>query len=139
MPTETSCPLCQTPRAPGAKRCACNYTFEYDAPAKLRWRQPAKPDQLRGIVVGFALAAAVLAGWFASGIERRQAPSAGIAWMLAAFGVFTIAGGMFGWRWFLGSRRARLPRLLFGSNGVRVFYGVLGGALAGAGISLALT
>jgi len=138
MPSETICPLCQTPRLRGATRCVCNYTFEFDTPARRSSGPSAKASQLQAIVLVCALAAGALAGMFAGDIEPRQAPSAGIAWMLVAFGVFTIAGGMFGWSWFLGSRRARLPRFLFGKDGVRIFYGVLGGALAGAGIALAL-
>ena len=137
--TEPVCPLCQTPRPRGAKRCICNYTFEYETPprhsfGRLR-RSTANVDV---IVLIVAVGAGMIAALLANGIDRRTVPEGAALWVMIAIGLFAVAGGAFGWRWFLASSRARWPRLLFGTDGARVFYGVLGGALAGGGIALVL-
>lgn len=133
------CPLCQAPRPRGANRCICNYTFEYESASRPSvGRVPSSAPRVDAMVLIVAVAAAVIAGWLASGIDRRTAPSDPVMWFLVAAGLFSVAGGAFGWRWFLASRRARWARWLFGTEGARVFYGVVGGALAGAGIALVL-
>ena len=46
----------------------------------------------------------------------------------AAVGVFTICGAVFDWDFFMENRRARLFVWMFGRNGARVFYALLGSA-----------
>lgn len=57
-----------------------------------------------------------------------------IGLLLVAAGAFSMAGAYFDWEWFMMSRRARLMVMIFGRNGARIFYGLLGGAIAVAGI-----
>ncbi len=45
---------------------------------------------------------------------------------LILVGLFTIAGAVFNWDWFMGHWKARLFVHLFGRNGARCFYGILG-------------
>jgi hypothetical protein len=49
-----------------------------------------------------------------------------LACVLFASGVFTIAGAVLNWDWFMNSRRAWIFVKLFGRNGARVVYGVFG-------------
>ena len=137
--TEPVCPLCQTPRPRRAKRCVCNYTFEYEAPPRQTFgRLRGSSARIDVIVLVVAAGAGLIAALLAGGIDRRTVPEGAVVWVMIAIGVFAVAGGAFGWRWFLASSRARWPRLLFGTEGARVFYGVLGGVLAGGGIALVL-
>ena len=139
MTTETICPLCQTPRPRGAKRCLCNYTFEYAAPMRQNLGGGSRVGaQVGSLVLVVAVGAGMIAALLARGLERHQVPDATVAWIMIAIGAFAVPGGAFGWRWFLASSRARWPRLLLGTDGARMFYGVLGGALAGGGIALVL-
>lgn len=64
----------------------------------------------------------------------RDANIAGFIVILC--GLFSAAGGLFGWEWFLNNRKARLWVNLLGRNGARGFYVVLGVALAGFGSAL---
>ena len=131
--------MCQTPRPRGAKRCVCNYTFEYEAPPRQSFgRLRGSSARIDVIVLVVAAGAGLIAALLAGGIDRRTVPEGAVVWVMIAIGVFAVAGGAFGWRWFLASSRARWPRLLFGTEGARVFYGVLGGVLAGGGIALVL-
>jgi len=63
-----------------------------------------------------------------------------MGWLLVGAGVFSLAGALFNWQFFMNHRRARLVSKLLGQTGARLFYGVLGmvlailGALAAAGI-----
>lgn len=41
-------------------------------------------------------------------------------------GLFSMAGGIFNWEWYMTNRRARLFVRIFGRSGARVFYGILG-------------
>lgn len=52
-----------------------------------------------------------------------------MGWVVAAVGVFAILGAVMDWEWFMTHRRARVLVRLFGRNGARVFYGLLGTAL----------
>lgn len=131
--------MCQTPRPRRAKRCVCNYTFEYEAPPRQSFgRLRGSSARIDVIVLVVAAGAGLIAALLAGGIDRRTVPEGAVVWVMIAIGVFAVAGGAFGWRWFLASSRARWPRLLFGTEGARVFYGVLGGVLAGGGIALVL-
>jgi len=59
-----------------------------------------------------------------------------LPWILAAAGVFAIVGAAKDWDWFMNSRKAALWVRLFGRNGARVFYGVLGLAILGIAAGL---
>lgn len=60
--------------------------------------------------------------------------------LFLAAGLFSLAGAIFNWDWFIESRKAWLFRKLFGRTGTRIIYGVLGiviivmGGLVGFGI-----
>jgi hypothetical protein len=60
-----------------------------------------------------------------------------LPYIFIAAGLFSMAGGIFGWEWFLNSRKARLWVKLFGQGGARVFYVLLGLGIAGLGVGLA--
>lgn len=51
-----------------------------------------------------------------------------------AGGVFSLAGAIFNWDWFMNSRRARFFAKILGLNGARIFYAILGFFLIGLGI-----
>lgn len=61
-----------------------------------------------------------------------------IPWVLVAVGAFSILGAWQDWDWFMNSRKAQLWVRLFGRNGARVFYAILGVALSALGLLLAL-
>jgi Immunity protein 17 len=46
--------------------------------------------------------------------------------LMAAAGVFAVAGGIFDWEWFMNHRKARFLSRLITRTGARVFYIVLG-------------
>ena len=50
--------------------------------------------------------------------------------ILIAGGVFAVLGAALDWDFFMESRKARLFVGMFGRNGARAFYGVLGTGLA---------
>ena len=60
-----------------------------------------------------------------------------LAWILVGAGVFSISGALFDWDWFMNSRRAQLWLKLFGRQGTRIFYGVLGVAIVALGLMMA--
>jgi hypothetical protein len=137
---ETRCPLCDRPRAPGASRCICNYTFEYDSAPRARGgggggaRAAGAPIQ-GGILVlalGAGLAAAMLLGASIEGSPKR--PELGL--LLIGAGAFAVAGSFFAWGWFFGARKARLVTAVLGLAGARIVYALLGGGLAGAGVAM---
>lgn len=49
--------------------------------------------------------------------------------IIILIGLFTAAGGVFGWDWFLGHWKSRLFVEKFGSAGARVFYIIFGLAI----------
>ena len=53
--------------------------------------------------------------------------------ILILIGLFTVAGGVFDWDWFIGHWKARLFVKMFGHNGARIFYIVFGLTIAGVG------
>lgn len=55
--------------------------------------------------------------------------------LLVAAGLFSMAGGIFNWGWFMNSGRARLFVKLFSRTGARIFYVILGFVIAGAGVA----
>ncbi len=50
--------------------------------------------------------------------------------IIFSLGVFSIAGGVFNWDWFMNNRRARRFVNLIGRNSARIFYCILGAAFA---------
>ena len=46
--------------------------------------------------------------------------------LLVLVGLFSIAGSVFDWEWFMHSRKAKGVVRLLGRNGARVFYCLLG-------------
>jgi hypothetical protein len=52
-----------------------------------------------------------------------------IGLILVAAGIFSICGAAFDWDWFINSRKAQIFVAMFGRNGARVFYVILGLAI----------
>ncbi len=57
-------------------------------------------------------------------------------WFIIGAGLFSFAGGLFGWDWFLNSRKARFLVKIIGPMGARIFYMVLGLGIATLGVLL---
>ncbi len=58
--------------------------------------------------------------------------------ILMAAGVFSITGAALDWDFFINSRKARLFVSLFGRNGARIFYGLLGTVITVIGLLITL-
>ncbi|MEW6535052.1 MAG: immunity 17 family protein [Candidatus Auribacterota bacterium] len=58
--------------------------------------------------------------------------------ILVFAGLFSIAGAVFDWDWFMTHRKARLLVKLLTRNGARVFYAVLGVIISVIGILVML-
>jgi hypothetical protein len=132
-----TCPLCQVPRMRGANRCVCNYVFEYDAPA----RGPASGGRASAGLVPMLIGVAVAAGALALVLIGDQAETEGrgpLGLFLVVTGVFSVAGAVFDWSWFMSARRAQLIVTVLTRTGARVFYALAGGALAGVGVGLVI-
>ena len=54
--------------------------------------------------------------------------------ILVAAGSFSVAGAVLDWSFFMNSRKAAVFVSLFGRNGARIFYVVLGAALVVFGV-----
>ncbi|MBL9017750.1 MAG: hypothetical protein JNL83_26415 [Myxococcales bacterium] len=134
---ETFCPLCETPRPRGAKRCVCNYTFEYDRPMHAVLRRGGAAPRLDGLLLAVALVAGAVAFYLARNVAQPPRDSM-LPTILLAIGTFTLFGAFAAPRWFMGNRRARLVVWLVGSSGARVFYAALGGAFAGGAAGFVL-
>ena len=61
-----------------------------------------------------------------------------IGLLVAAAGLFAIAGAVFNWDFFMNNRKARLFVSLLGRNGARVVYVILGGIIITLGALIAL-
>ena len=114
--------------------CRCgNPLTESDAPDR------AAP---RAVTAGWAIVALLLvAGLIAVGVhglagEGRPVGRAWTPYLFIGAGLFSAAGGLRGWSWFMNSRKARFFTSILGETGARVFYALLGAALAGAGLGL---
>ena len=59
-------------------------------------------------------------------------------WFIVGAGVFAICGAWFDWDFFMNHRKARVFVRLFGRNGTRLFYGVLGTAILVLGVLLVM-
>ncbi len=46
--------------------------------------------------------------------------------VFAAVGLFSLMGAVMNWDWYFNNRRARGLVAIFGRNGARIFYGILG-------------
>ncbi len=57
-----------------------------------------------------------------------------MGWILMAAGAFAVCGAAYDWDFFMNSRRAWLFVKLFGRNGARIFYGLLGSTLVVLGV-----
>lgn len=63
-----------------------------------------------------------------------------MGWLLVVAGLFSIAGAVKDWDFFMNHHKAQFFIRLFGRQGTRIFYGILGtilsvlGLLAGLGI-----
>jgi hypothetical protein len=58
--------------------------------------------------------------------------------ILMAAGIFSISGAALDWDWFINSRKARLFVSLFGRNGARIFYGLLGTVITILGLLITI-
>jgi len=58
--------------------------------------------------------------------------------ILLAVGVFSFMGGAMDWEWFMANRKARPLAGIIGRTGARIFYGLLGLAMAIAGALVAV-
>ena len=47
-----------------------------------------------------------------------------------AAGIFSMAGAILNWNWFFNSRKAAFMVNMIGRTGARIFYGLLGAAIA---------
>jgi small neutral amino acid transporter SnatA (MarC family) len=59
-------------------------------------------------------------------------------WLLILGGLFSSAGGLFGWDWFLNDRKARFFVAILGRTGARAIYVVLGVLLIVLGLCMML-
>ena len=58
--------------------------------------------------------------------------------LLIGCGLFSLAGALKDWDWFMEHRKARFMCSLLGRKGARIFYGALGLAVCGGGIAFLL-
>ena len=59
-------------------------------------------------------------------------------WIFMAVGLYAITGALFDWNWFMLSRRGKWFVRIFGRDGARIFYFLMGIAFIGiGGLSLA--
>lgn len=49
--------------------------------------------------------------------------------LLVACGIFSLCGAFFDWDWFMNHRKAQFFNKIWGRQGTRIFYGILGTAL----------
>lgn len=61
-----------------------------------------------------------------------------IGLLLVAAGIFSVCGAVLDWDFFMNSRRAWLLVKILGRNGARVFYALLGAAIAVFGVLITL-
>ena len=61
-----------------------------------------------------------------------------MGWVIAAAGLFSVAGAALDWDWFMNHRKAQGLVRLMGRGGARAFYGLLGLTLAVVGVLMGL-
>ena len=129
-----TCPNCERVNPRGTKRCLCGYVFEFDTP-----NVPEASAGPRGGVSGTVALAGVGTAALTAILSHGRIPPAESAAVVGLFlglvGIFCIAGAACDWEFFMNDRRARLFVIVLGRTGARWFYSLLGGALAGAGVS----
>jgi len=57
-----------------------------------------------------------------------------LPWIVVGAGLFSNCGAAFDWDWFMESRKAQLWLKLFGRQGTRIFFGVLGLVMVTTGL-----
>jgi hypothetical protein len=129
------CPLCQTPRAPGATRCPCNYVFAYGAPVHAVAGPAVGHGKATMLLLAVAAVALVL-GLLGLRSNDDLAGHGNLGLLLMPVGAFTVCGALMNWAWFFNARKARFLVMIVGRIGARIFYAAVGGALVGAGIAL---
>ena len=60
------------------------------------------------------------------------------SFFLIILGLFAITGAAFDWNWFMNSKRAQVWLNIFGRQGTRLFYVILGLTISIFGILLAI-
>ena len=133
-PVEKACPLCGAPRPPRARRCVCNYVFEYERPSRPSLPARRVGSQQTSSILAIAIFAAGIA--LASMRVVGSEVHANLAFVLVPAGAFCLAGAYFNWSFFMASGRARRIRFFFGRTGARYFYALLGGAMLGGGAGI---
>lgn len=58
--------------------------------------------------------------------------------LIVAAGIFCVSGAVFDWNFFMNSSKAWIFVKLFGRNGARVFYVLLGGFIAVLGVLMTM-
>ena len=58
--------------------------------------------------------------------------------LIVGAGIFSICGAAFDWDFFINSRKAQFFVAILGRNGARIFYGILGLAIAVMGTLVTL-
>ena len=58
--------------------------------------------------------------------------------LLIGCGLFSLAGAVKNWDWFMEHRKARFMCSLLGRKGARIFYGLLGLIICGGGVAFLL-
>jgi drug/metabolite transporter superfamily protein YnfA len=66
--------------------------------------------------------------------ERKEEMREPAALLLVLAGLFAMAGGVFDWEWFMNNRKAQAFVNWLGRGGARVFYVILGLAIAILGL-----
>jgi immunity protein 17 of polymorphic toxin system len=61
-----------------------------------------------------------------------------MGWVIAASGAFAICGAALDLEFFMNHRKAQLFVRMFGRNGARAFYGLMGSGLVVLGVLIAL-
>ena len=56
----------------------------------------------------------------------------------AAIGLFSLMGALKNWEWFFNNYKARGLVAIFGRNGARIFYGILGAIFILIGVGVAI-
>jgi len=137
-PEETVCPLCERPRPPGAARCACNYVFEYDPAERPRFAPAAAASPAPRLLLLMVAAVASTVGFVLTKHQPGFVQHAEIGWFLVPAGLFSLAGAIFDWDWFMAARKARRLVWILGRTGTRLVYATIGGGLAGVGVAMLL-
>jgi hypothetical protein len=133
---EPRCPRCGQARLRGAQRCRCNYVFTRGPVRGSSGQRGRRGPALIPTVVVVALAAAVVAAWLVQPAVETAHPSGATAGIMCLGGLFAVVASLLDADFFFASRRAWLILAVFGRDGARVVYALLGGGLVGAGVAM---